>query len=542
MDSRVGKRRRVEKGRKQKQKKAKVDGVFTGKSGEAGRTQKPRKNPRDEELLSGSEEEEDTIVGRGVASDEEEDEDVDVETAQEKRLRVAKAYLNKIRSSAKDESDEDEDDAENEEAKRGARDSMVADLLAQRQLEESGRVQRKFARRVVESLPLKNGRVVSRRHRQTVTAVCLTEDDARGFAASKDGLILHWDIESGQSEKYDWPTVEPSTSGGDGGKSAGGGKKKNGGSKHVLAMAVSSDGRYLAAGGLGRSIQIWDTRTRKHILAFPGHKGAISSLAFRQGTQQLMSGSYDRTIKLWSVDDRSYIDTLYGHQSEVLSIDCLRQERVISAGRDRTLRLWKIPEESQLVFRGHAPSMDCCCMVSNSEFFSGSDDGSVALWNTLRKKPLVVIKNAHGSQAASAQLESDSEAVEEPENEPVANGHANEVTENAMENGEDSGTVREVVGGAATSWVGAVASCRASDLVASGAGDGTVRLWAVVEDNRSIKPICSLPVKGFVNSLAFANSGRFLLAGVGQEPRLGRWGRIPGVRNGVWQHTLLSSE
>lgn len=55
-----------------------------------------------------------------------------------------------------------------------------------------------------------------------------------------------------------------------------------------------------------------------------------------------MSGAYDRTVKLWSVEDRSYIDTLFGHQSEVVFIDCLRQERVLSAGRDRTLRLWKV--------------------------------------------------------------------------------------------------------------------------------------------------------------------------------------------------------
>lgn len=78
------------------------------------------------------------------------------------------------------------------------------------------------------------------------------------------------------------------------------------------------------------------------VQAFNGHRGAVTGLAFRQGTQQLMSGSADRTIKLWSVEDRSYIDTLHGHQSEVIAIDCLRQERILSAGRDRNLRVWKV--------------------------------------------------------------------------------------------------------------------------------------------------------------------------------------------------------
>ena len=81
-----------------------------------------------------------------------------------------------------------------------------------------------------------------------------------------------------------------------------------------------------------------------YVQAFNGHKGAVMGLTFRQGTQQLMSCSLDRYIKLWSVEDRSYIDTLYGYQSDIMAIDCLRQERILSAGRDRTctLRLWKV--------------------------------------------------------------------------------------------------------------------------------------------------------------------------------------------------------
>lgn len=78
------------------------------------------------------------------------------------------------------------------------------------------------------------------------------------------------------------------------------------------------------------------------VQAFNGHRGAVTGLAFRQGTQELMSSSMDRCIKLWSVEDRSYIDTVFGHQSDVIAIDCLRQERILSAGRDRTLRLFKV--------------------------------------------------------------------------------------------------------------------------------------------------------------------------------------------------------
>lgn len=76
--------------------------------------------------------------------------------------------------------------------------------------------------------------------------------------------------------------------------------------------------------------------------AFHGHRGPISCLTFRQGTSQLFSGSFDRTIKLWNAEDRTHMDNLFGHQSEILTIDCLRRERLLTVGRDRTMRLWKV--------------------------------------------------------------------------------------------------------------------------------------------------------------------------------------------------------
>lgn len=145
--------------------------------------------------------------------------------------------------------------------------------------------------------------------------------------------------------------------------------------------------------------------------SFPGHKDAVTGLAFREGTHQLFSASLDRSVKIWSLDDMAYVDTLFGHQAEVgggcclgarfswvgrsklanrlrwvlggaggrwvglatslsagyvtlnpipvplapskqvLGIDALRAERVVTCAGDRTCRVWKVAEESQLIFR-----------------------------------------------------------------------------------------------------------------------------------------------------------------------------------------------
>ena len=75
---------------------------------------------------------------------------------------------------------------------------------------------------------------------------------------------------------------------------------------------------------------------------------------------------------------------------------------------------------------------------------------------------------------------------------------------------------------------------------ASGAGDGLVRLWQVADGKvgKVLKELGALPARGFVNSLHIAKSGKFLIAGMGQEPRLGRWARDAAAKNGLLVHNL----
>ncbi len=69
-----------------------------------------------------------------------------------------------------------------------------------------------------------------------------------------------------------------------------------------------------------------------------------------------------------------------------------------------------------------------------------------------------------------------------------------------------------------------------------------VRLWQVADakggSSKALSPVGGIPVRGFVNSLQIARSGKFLVAGLGQEPRMGRWLRDAKARNGVLIHPL----
>lgn len=93
--------------------------------------------------------------------------------------------------------------------------------------------------------------------------------------------------------------------------------KETGGHCHdgeLLAVAVSNDSKYVVAGGRDKKIRVFDPRTNAVIKVFEGHRGAITALSFRKGTNTLFSASEDRCLKQWDLNSMCYLDTLFGHQ------------------------------------------------------------------------------------------------------------------------------------------------------------------------------------------------------------------------------------
>ncbi|NXT77007.1 U3IP2 protein, partial [Zapornia atra] len=425
--------------------------------------------PVDEEVSSDSEPESPSLGRRRRREAAEEEVD---ETPQEKKLRLAKLYLEQLRQQEEERAAEEEDE---EGTQPG---DLIGDRLKEDVLEQKGRLQRRVAEDVQPPDPASIR--VLRGHQLPVTCLVISPDDKFIFSASKDGALIKckWEVESGKRL-----CVVP------GGKK-GTEEQHMGHASQVLCMAISSDGKFLATGDRNKLIMIWDPATCKRLNIFTGHRDAVSGLSFRKGTHQLYSASHDRCVKVWDVAENAYVETLFGHQDVITGLDSLSRESCVTAGgRDGTVRLWKIPEESQLVFCGHQGSIDCIQLINEEHMVSGADDGSVALWGLSKKKPLALARQAHGMQ--------DAQGLQQPY------------------------------------WISAVAALRNTDLLATGSHSGSVKLWKCGEGFRKLDPLWDIPLVGFVNSLAFSAAGSFLVAGLGQEHRLGRWWRIKEAKNSI---------
>lgn len=260
------------------------------------------------------------------------------------------------------------------------------------------------------------------------------------------------------------------------------------------SVAVSFCGSFLAAGSRSGKIVVWSVKTNnkdtssftyKQISVLNQHRGAVLGLSFSRDDLTFYSCSADRTIKIWSLEsgEALYIDTLYGHQDSVPSIATLGKEVCVTVGsRDRTARLWKVAEETQLVFRGpetSGGSQDIISMLEGGAFVTGTDLGAISLWNTRRKKPLSTVHAAHAGNVP----------------------------------------------------IGALSAYPFTDLVASGSGDGFLRLWRAAPSSSELSCIREIPLSGFVNSAAWSEDGKLLAVAVGREQRLGRWESQKSAKN-----------
>uniref|UniRef100_UPI0037E85C91 U3 small nucleolar RNA-interacting protein 2 isoform X2 n=1 Tax=Semicossyphus pulcher TaxID=241346 RepID=UPI0037E85C91 len=374
-----------------------------------------------EEISSDSEAE--SSVPRKRQSKEEPEYD---ETPQEKKLRLAKLYLEQLKD---------------EEEKKAEDDSFETDLIAGRLqeevLEQKGMLQRLIAKDLVP--PDASEIKVLRGHKLPITCLVISSDDKYIFSAAKDCSIIKWDVESGK-KLHTIPGGRKGTE-----------DRHVGHTAHILCMAISSDGKYLATGDMNKLIMIWEAETCKHLYKFTGHKGPVSGLSFRKGTHDLYSASHDRSVKVWNVDENAYVETLFGHQDAITGLDSLSRERCVTAGgRDRSVRVWKIAEESQLVFHGHEGSIDCIQLINEEHMITGADDGSVSLWSVNKKKPLSTVKQAHGCHGDAG--------LEQPH------------------------------------WVASVAALQNSDTVASGSHNSQVQLWKCGHNYRGLEPLFSVPV------------------------------------------------
>ena len=142
----------------------------------------------------------------------------------------------------------------------------------------------------------------TRGHRLTVTSAVASEDAQVYFSAGKEGTIIKWDLRTGkQLAVFHKVRVDK-----------GKGKARadaQGHSDEVLALALSSDGRYLASASKDKRVGVWDVEKGTWVKAFGGHRDIVSvRVAYLPYGEILTHGVW---YSLWLFEKAHYSYTLH---------------------------------------------------------------------------------------------------------------------------------------------------------------------------------------------------------------------------------------
>jgi WD40 repeat protein/tRNA A-37 threonylcarbamoyl transferase component Bud32 len=226
----------------------------------------------------------------------------------------------------------------------------------------------------------------------------------------------------------------------------------------VSSLAFSPDGKVLASGSLDNTIVLWDVASGKERHALTGHSNGLSRVVFSPNGQRLAAGGHDGRVLLWDVTTGEAAEPYRSHHGEVTAVAFSLDGRwLASAGDDKTVHLHALGDpQGHRTFHTDA-TLTHLIFNADGNWLGGVGEGShvpVRLWNVATR--LEVVNTVESLEVLDIAL-----------NEPARLG-------------------------------------------ASGAADGTVRFWGLVQTRPQDRVRGPGPFGNAVGGVAFTPDGHYL--------------------------------
>lgn len=198
-------------------------------------------------------------------------------------------------------------------------------------------------------------------HISTVRGLAVSPRHPYLFSCGEDKMVRCWDLEANKIIRH-----------------------YHGHLSGVYALSLHPTLDVLVTAGRDASARVWDMRTKAQIHVLSGHTATVADVKCQESDPQVITGSMDSTVRLWDLAAGKTRVTLTHHKKSVRALAIHPTEYSFASGSagGNNIKKWKCPEGSFVCnFSGHNAIINTLSVNPEGVFFSGADNGTLALWD-----------------------------------------------------------------------------------------------------------------------------------------------------------------
>jgi WD40 repeat protein len=157
----------------------------------------------------------------------------------------------------------------------------------------------------------------------------------------------------------------------------------------ISAVAVSPDGKKLAAASEDKTVSIWDLTTGKYIGCLSGHTDRIPALAWHPSGRFLISAGWDTTARVWDANTLQPVILLNSHATQVNAAAFSPDGHWLAcADSSHTIHLWDFEKKTTIhKIKVAQAEIRTLAFSPDSKYLAANGDRVIHVWNAETVQP-----------------------------------------------------------------------------------------------------------------------------------------------------------
>lgn len=152
----------------------------------------------------------------------------------------------------------------------------------------------------------------------------------------------------------------------------------------VLGCALTADGKYLVTAGRDKTAKVWDLKAKESVVTFPEHQNIVYGVAIKADGSIGFSVGADKNIRTWKPNgEGKQVKAGGGHGDEIFKVIAAPKDALLAtSSADKTVRLWNLETlAATKTLSGLTDYVYAVAFSADGQLVAGgSYDGEVRVW------------------------------------------------------------------------------------------------------------------------------------------------------------------